>query len=111
MRVAGCHPGCASVSTLGLTDDRARPERWDVILLNVRQHRGNSGSTVEKTLLDRRRELAFLAASGMLDSELEHAARREITMVALPLAVAGSALGAVPIGLSGGASPMNLRTE
>ena len=46
-----------------------------------------------ESLLDRRREVAFLAASGMPESELELAAKREITMVALPLAAIGSALG------------------
>ena len=57
-----------------------------------------------ESLLDRRREVAFLAATGMLESELELAARREITVVALPLAVVGSALGAATIPLIGGES-------
>ncbi|MCW2839363.1 MAG: hypothetical protein JWR55_846 [Aeromicrobium sp.] len=55
-----------------------------------------------ESLLDRRREVAFLAASGMLESELQAAARREITMVALPLAVVGSAAGAVTVPLLDG---------
>jgi hypothetical protein len=55
-----------------------------------------------ESLLDRQREVAFLAASGMLESELELAARREITMVALPLAAVGSALGAATIPALGG---------
>jgi hypothetical protein len=55
-----------------------------------------------ESLLDRRREVAFLAASGMLESELGLAARREITMVALPLAVVGSALGAAVLPAIGG---------
>ncbi|MCW2496418.1 FtsX-like permease family protein [Jatrophihabitans sp.] len=55
-----------------------------------------------ESLLDRRREVAFLAASGMLESELELAARREITMVALPLASVGSALGAATLPVIGG---------
>lgn len=57
-----------------------------------------------EALLDRRREVAFLAATGMRESELELAARREITMVALPLAVVGSVLGAVTMPLIGGDS-------
>ncbi|MCW2801701.1 MAG: hypothetical protein JWQ70_3173 [Aeromicrobium sp.] len=57
-----------------------------------------------ESLLDRRREVAFLAATGMLESELELAARREITMVALPLAVVGSLLGAATMPLIGGES-------
>jgi cation transporter-like permease len=55
-----------------------------------------------ESLLDRRREVAFLAASGMLESELELAARREITVVALPLAAIGSALGAATLPAIGG---------
>jgi len=55
-----------------------------------------------ESLLDRQREVAFLAASGMLESELELAARREITMVALPLAGVGSAIGAATIPALGG---------
>lgn len=55
-----------------------------------------------ESLLDRRREVAFLAASGMPESELELAARREITMVALPLATIGSALGAATLPAVGG---------
>lgn len=53
-----------------------------------------------ESLLDRRREVAFLAATGMLVSELELASRREITMVSMPLAAFGSVLGAaaVPLG-------------
>lgn len=53
-----------------------------------------------ESLLDRRREVAFLAATGMLASELELASRREITMVSMPLAAFGSVLGAaaVPLG-------------
>lgn len=53
-----------------------------------------------ESLLDRRREVAFLAATGMLVSELELASRREITMVSIPLAAFGSVLGAaaVPLG-------------
>jgi hypothetical protein len=61
-----------------------------------------------ESLLDRRREVAFLAATGMLESELELAARREITLVALPLAVTGSALGAVTMPLIGGDSALTL---
>lgn len=59
-----------------------------------------------ESLLDRRREVSFLAATGMLESELEQAARREITAIALPLAVAGSVLGAGPYTLIGTASPV-----
>ena len=55
-----------------------------------------------ESLLDRRREVAFLAATGMLDSELEAASRREITVVALPLAIGGSILGATPMPLLSG---------
>lgn len=61
-----------------------------------------------ESLLDRQREVAFLAASGMLESELELAARREITMVALPLAGVGSALGAVTLPVIGGGSLVEL---
>lgn len=50
-----------------------------------------------ESLLDRQREVAFLAASGMLASELEVAARREITIVALPLAAVGSTLGSLAL--------------
>ena len=57
-----------------------------------------------ESLLDRRREVAFLAATGMRESELELAARREITLIALPLAVGGAALGAGPYTLLGTAS-------
>lgn len=52
-----------------------------------------------ESLLDRQREVAFLAASGMLASELEVAARREITIVALPLAAVGSTLGSLALPL------------
>jgi hypothetical protein len=55
-----------------------------------------------ESLLDRRREVAFLAATGMLGSELELASRREITMVAIPLAAVGSILGAATLPLIGG---------
>lgn len=55
-----------------------------------------------ESLLDRRREVAFLAATGMLESDLELAARREITLVALPLAAVGSALGAATLPTIGG---------
>jgi hypothetical protein len=61
-----------------------------------------------EALLDRRREVAFLAATGMLEHELELAARREITMVALPLAVVGSVLGAATMPLIGGDSASTL---
>jgi hypothetical protein len=61
-----------------------------------------------ESLLDRRREVAFLAASGMLESELELAARREITMVALPLSAVGSLLGAVTLPVIGGDSLADL---
>lgn len=63
-----------------------------------------------ESLMDRRREVAFLAASGMLEAELELAARKEITVVALPLAAAGSALGAATLSLMGDGSLAGLLT-
>lgn len=61
-----------------------------------------------ESLRDRRREVAFLAATGMPEPELERAARREITAVAVPLAVVGSATGAVVIPVIGEGSVLEL---
>ena len=47
-----------------------------------------------ESLLDRRREVAFLAATGTPTSDLDRTQRRELAIVALPLAVAGSLFGA-----------------
>lgn len=51
-----------------------------------------------ESLLDRRREIAFLTATGMPARDLERTQRRELAIVALPLAVVGSLFGAAIVG-------------
>jgi hypothetical protein len=50
----------------------------------------------------RRRQASFLAATGVSEAELESVTRQEITLVALPLAIVGSFLGALPVPLISG---------
>lgn len=55
-------------------------------------------------LTDRKRETAFLAATGMTAPGLDKAIGREITTVGLPLAVVGAAIGSTVLPLIGGRS-------
>lgn len=51
-----------------------------------------------ESLIDRRREVAFLTATGMPTGDLERTQRRELAIVALPLAAVGSLFGATIVG-------------
>lgn len=50
-----------------------------------------------ESLMDRRRAVASLAATGMTHAELERVQRWEIGLVALPVTVAGVLIGSVPL--------------